>query len=54
MGWRGGARLLASQNAVEAEMLRSGLEQWRDGPGQRTRLPSPELPGPRAKSSSVG
>lgn len=31
---RGGALLLSSPNAVAAEMLKSGLERRRDGPGQ--------------------
>lgn len=38
-GGRGGALLLSSQNAVEAEMLRSGLERWRDGPGNELSAP---------------
>lgn len=55
MGWLGGgARLLASQNAVEAEMLRPGLEQWRDGPPGHERGALLSSQDPRAKSSSAG
>lgn len=44
-GEGGCALLLCSLNAVEAEMLKSGLERWRDGPGERARRPFAELQG---------
>lgn len=44
-GEGGCALLLCFLNAVEAEMLKSGLERWRDGPGKRARRPFAELQG---------